>query len=212
MGEATYGEGASRPPRRFPRLHFCFRLRFNLRLIWIKNESNWRRRRRRRLRRRRTKKIEKNPTLAQTIDQVMTIKTHTELSKTELSSGGKRPFKVWHFFLITWMNCKWNEMQMRKSQEAKSQMNCKWVFRAVHRGRLDNYRSNRTNYRTDRTDDRRTGGGSCPPRTSPNCFRLRRYGRRIFRQKSSNDQKIARMARRVGFSWFLDRLNRTDAN
>ena len=38
------------------------------------------------------------PTLAQTIDQVMTIKTHTESSKTELSSGGKRPFKVWRFF------------------------------------------------------------------------------------------------------------------
>ena len=29
----------------------------------------------------------------------------------------------------------------------------------------------------------------------PPCFRLRRYGRQIFRQKSSNDQKIARMAR-----------------
>ena len=40
----------------------------------------------------------KKPTLAQTIDQVMTIKTHTESSKTELSSGGKRPFKVWCFF------------------------------------------------------------------------------------------------------------------
>ena len=39
----------------------------------------------------------KKPTLAQTIDQVMTIKTHTESSKTELSSGGKRPFKVWRF-------------------------------------------------------------------------------------------------------------------
>ena len=36
----------------------------------------------------------KKPTLAQTIDQVMTIKTHTESSKTELSSRGKRPFKV----------------------------------------------------------------------------------------------------------------------
>ena len=35
------------------------------------------------------------PTLFQTIDQVMTIKTHTESSKTELSSRGKRPFKVW---------------------------------------------------------------------------------------------------------------------
>ena len=30
----------------------------------------------------------KKPTLAQTIDQVMTIKTHTESSKTELSSMG----------------------------------------------------------------------------------------------------------------------------
>ena len=43
-------------------------------------------------------KSKKKPTLAQTIDQVMTIKTHTESSKTELSSGGKRPFKVWRFF------------------------------------------------------------------------------------------------------------------
>ena len=40
------------------------------------------------------KKIEKKLTLSQTIDQVMTIKTHTESSKTELSSRGKRPFKV----------------------------------------------------------------------------------------------------------------------
>ena len=48
----------------------------------------------------------KKNNLAQTIDQVMTIKTHTESSKTEPSSGGKRPFKVWRFFLITWMNCK----------------------------------------------------------------------------------------------------------
>ena len=47
------------------------------------------------------KKFEKKPTLAQTIDQVMTIKTHTESSKTELSSGGKRPFKVWRFFFKT---------------------------------------------------------------------------------------------------------------
>ena len=43
------------------------------------------------------KKKKKKTTLAQTIDQVMTIKTHTESSKTELSSGGKRPFKVWRF-------------------------------------------------------------------------------------------------------------------
>ena len=40
------------------------------------------------------RKNRKKPTLAQTIDQVMTIKTHTESSKTELSSGGKRPFEV----------------------------------------------------------------------------------------------------------------------
>ena len=44
------------------------------------------------------KKSKKKPTLAQTIDQVMTIKTHTESSKSELFSGGKRPFKVWRFF------------------------------------------------------------------------------------------------------------------
>ena len=42
-------------------------------------------------------KSKQKPTLTQTIDQVMTIKTHTESSKTELSSGCKRPFKVWHF-------------------------------------------------------------------------------------------------------------------
>ena len=44
------------------------------------------------------RKHRKKLTLAQTIDQVMTIKTHTESSKTELSSRGKRPFKVWRFF------------------------------------------------------------------------------------------------------------------
>ena len=43
------------------------------------------------------KKSKKKLILFQTIDQVMTIKTHTESSKTELSSGGKRPFKVWRF-------------------------------------------------------------------------------------------------------------------
>ena len=43
----------------------------------------------------RKKSKKKKPTLAQTIDKVMTIKTHTESSKTELSSKGKRPFKVW---------------------------------------------------------------------------------------------------------------------
>ena len=51
----------------------------------------------------------KKPTLAQTIDQVMTIKTHTESSKTELSSGGKRPFKVWRFFnYMDELQMKWN--------------------------------------------------------------------------------------------------------
>ena len=43
------------------------------------------------------RKKSKKTTLFQTIDQVMTIKTHTESSKTELSSGGKRPFKVCRF-------------------------------------------------------------------------------------------------------------------
>ena len=43
------------------------------------------------------RKTSKKTTLAQTIDQVMTIKTRTESSKTELSSRGKRPFKVWLF-------------------------------------------------------------------------------------------------------------------
>ena len=43
--------GAKRPPRRsLHPLRFCFRLRFNLRLIWINNESNWRRRLRPRVR------------------------------------------------------------------------------------------------------------------------------------------------------------------
>ena len=53
------------------------------------------------------RKKSKKTTLAQTIDQVMTIKTHTESSKTELSSRGKRPFKVWRFFskLIFSLRC-----------------------------------------------------------------------------------------------------------
>ena len=46
------------------------------------------------------RKKSKKPTLSQTLDQVMTIKTHTESSKMELSSGGKRPFKVCFFFKI----------------------------------------------------------------------------------------------------------------
>ena len=40
------------------------------------------------------RKKSKKPTLAQTIDQVMTIKTHTESLKPELSSGSKHLFKV----------------------------------------------------------------------------------------------------------------------
>ena len=58
-------------------------------------------------------KNRKKPTLAQTIDQVMTIKTHAESSKTELSSKGKRPFEVKKseslvgsfWFLINPMHC-----------------------------------------------------------------------------------------------------------
>ncbi len=34
-GWSDLREGASRPPRRFPRLRFCFRFRFDLRWIWI---------------------------------------------------------------------------------------------------------------------------------------------------------------------------------
>ena len=41
------------------------------------------------------RKKSKKPTLAQTIDQVMTIKTHTESSKSELSSCTFDHFKVW---------------------------------------------------------------------------------------------------------------------
>ena len=43
-----------------------------------------------------TKKRKKR-SVSQTIDQVMTIKTSTGSSKTELSSRGKRPFKVFGF-------------------------------------------------------------------------------------------------------------------
>ena len=42
----------------------------------------------------RTKKKRKNQSVSQTIDLVVTIKTSTGSSKTELSSRGKRPFKV----------------------------------------------------------------------------------------------------------------------
>ena len=40
------------------------------------------------------RKIRKKRSVSQTIDHVMTRKTHTESSKSELSSRGKRPFKV----------------------------------------------------------------------------------------------------------------------
>ena len=40
------------------------------------------------------KKNRKKQSMSQTIDQVVAIKTHTESSKSELSSRGKRPFKV----------------------------------------------------------------------------------------------------------------------
>ena len=42
----------------------------------------------------RTNKKRKNQSVSQTIDLIMTIKTSTGSSKTELSSRGKRPFKV----------------------------------------------------------------------------------------------------------------------
>ena len=40
----------------------------------------------------------KKPSVSQMIDLVVTIKTHTESSKSELSSRGKRPFKVSKYF------------------------------------------------------------------------------------------------------------------
>ena len=40
-------------------------------------------------------KNRKNQSVSQTIDQVMTINSVQESSKSELSSGGKRPFKVY---------------------------------------------------------------------------------------------------------------------
>ena len=43
------------------------------------------------------KKWEKQ-SVSQMIDLVMTMKTHTESSKSELSSRGKRPFKVSKYF------------------------------------------------------------------------------------------------------------------
>ena len=50
----------------------------------------------------RRKKNRKKQSVSQTIDLVVAIKTHTESSKSELSSGGRRPVKVWEFgsFLI----------------------------------------------------------------------------------------------------------------
>ena len=38
--------------------------------------------------------------VSQTIDLAVTIKTHTESSKSELSSRGKRPFKVLDFLSL----------------------------------------------------------------------------------------------------------------
>ena len=47
----------------------------------------------------RTKKRRKNQSVSQTIDLIMTIKTSTGSSKTELSSRGKCPFKVYIYSL-----------------------------------------------------------------------------------------------------------------
>ena len=51
----------------------------------------------------RKKKLKEPKTLSvsQTIDLAVTIKTHTESSKSELSSRGKRPFKVSLIFFLT---------------------------------------------------------------------------------------------------------------
>ena len=40
------------------------------------------------------RKNRKNQSVSQTLDQVMTINSVQESSKSELSSGGRRPFKV----------------------------------------------------------------------------------------------------------------------
>ena len=42
-------------------------------------------------------KTRKNQSVSQTIDLIVTIKTHTGSSKSELSSRGKRPFKVYDY-------------------------------------------------------------------------------------------------------------------
>ena len=42
----------------------------------------------------------KKQSVSQTIDLVVTIQTHTESSKSELSSRGKRPFKVLDFLSL----------------------------------------------------------------------------------------------------------------
>ena len=46
----------------------------------------------------RTAEKRKIQSVSQTIDLAVTIKTHTESSKSELSSRGKRPFKVSKYF------------------------------------------------------------------------------------------------------------------
>ena len=48
------------------------------------------------------KKNEKKRSVSKMKDQVVTIKTHTESSKSELSSRGKRQFKVFCFSHVFW--------------------------------------------------------------------------------------------------------------
>ena len=48
----------------------------------------------------RTPEKRKIQSVSQTIDLAVTIKTHTESSKSELSSRGKRPFKVLDFLSL----------------------------------------------------------------------------------------------------------------
>ena len=83
--------GASRPPRRFPRLRFCFRFRFDLRWIWIfpipqpRFQGGGK------------KKSRKKRSVAKMKVQVMTINSVQKSSKSELSSRFFGRLKICQF-------------------------------------------------------------------------------------------------------------------
>ena len=124
--------GASRPSRRFPRLRFWFRFRFNLCLIWsyLANnidanfslgkyfDANFSPRKYVDANFRPLKYFWRKNKVSQMIDLVMTIRTVQESSKSELSSRFLSTSKFLQFY------AKWKTWKSWKSMRANESLKC----------------------------------------------------------------------------------------